>query len=331
MAEEPQQPTAVSEPELASAQPEPAGRRADRAARVRSARTRMIVAALVTLALVLACVPFGWKAVVERLGATRKVDQAYALAKSADAAVIEMDTVIGAAIETDTANRAAAIAKRLPGARADFEQVTALIDEAWPALNDDERKQAALLKDAVSARLDMIDAGTPLVKANEQAALALAPLRTGWDALLQAQRLSGLAAAQYNKLTKTSVQASDGYLAQVAEKIATAKSSVTEAGGAFSALDVKGYLAYVGLRERLLDLAKQSNAAFLKGDPAGANAISNQYNALDKQAAATAAKLPASPDKAVALAFDSVTGADNTAYEAARKRAEDADRKLKGK
>lgn len=306
-------------------------RRADRATRVRSARMRMIVGALVALALVLACMPFGWKAVVERLKATRKVDQAYALAKSADSAVIEMDTVIGATIETDTANRAAAIAKRLPGARADLEQVTALIGEAWPALNDDERKQSALLKEAVSARLAMIDAGTPLVKANEKAALALGPLRSGWDALLEAQRLSALAATQYNKLTKTSVQASDGYLAQVAEKLATAKADITEAGGAFSALDVAGYLSYVSQREKLLGLAKQSNAAFLKGDPAGANAISNQYNPLDKQAAAAAAKLPASPDRAVALAFDSVTSADNKTYQAARKRAEEADRKLKGK
>lgn len=320
----------VSAQEVAKARAGRRMRRHERSAEYRSARTRAIVMALVALALLLACVPFGWKAVSARLGATAKLDEAYALAKSADAAVIEIDTVIGATIETSTAQRASAAATKLPGAKADLERVVALVDEAWPKLNDDERKQGKLLKEAAAARLAMLAAGAPLLKANEQAALALDPMRTSWASLLEAQRLSALAAAQYNKLTKTSVQASDRYLSQVATGLAGAKAGFGSAATAFPELDVKPYLSYLAQREKLLSLAKQSNAAFLKGDPAKANSVSNQYNALDKQAAAAAAKLPGSPERAIAAAFEEITKADALAYAAARKRAEDADRKIKG-
>lgn len=338
-----EQPAVTAVPEVAPAATEPVSpqaaaeakagrrmRRRERSAEYRSARTRAIAMALVALALLVACVPFGWKAVSARLGATARLDEAYALAKAADPTVIEIDAVIGATIQTSTAEQASAAAAKLPAARDDLERVNALVDEAWPNLNDDERKQGKLLKEAATARLAMLAAGEPLLAANEQAALALGPMRTSWASLLEAQRLSALAAAQYNKLTKTSVRASDRYLSQVTTGLAGARKGFSEAATAFPALDVKAHLSYVAQREKLLALAKQSNAAFLKGDPAKANSVSSQYNALDKQAAAAAAKLPASPERAIAAAFEEITKADALAYAAARKRAEDADRKIKG-
>lgn len=297
--------------------------------RERSARAKVIVVAVIALALLGTGLYLGQKAVRQRLNATSKLDSALALAKQADPSVVEVDAVVRATIVTDTAAKVADAQAKIAGARGQLVDAAALVDEAYPQLNDDERRQATLLKASAEARIAMLDAAVPLLVANAQAAKALTPMRKGWASLLDAQQLAVQASAKYNTLKPADVKASEAYLAAARSALSTASASFRRADKAFARIRVQSYLDYTALRVKLIVYARSSNAALLKKNPKLANTYTVEYNALDKKAVAAFKKLPSAPERAVAKAFDLQTAKIAATYAAARKRAQEADQALR--
>ena len=290
--------------------------------------TRILVAVLVAVAIIVLVVLFA-RSITARLGAARKIDRATVIAKKVDGDVVAIDQAVRSPIDEQSAETKALAAKRIARARAQLEQVVALSNEAYGALNDDEREQALMLRATADARLQMLALAQPILAADAQAAAAAKDLTSGWDHLVAAKGLSKDAAAQYNKLTKPAVTQSNRLLAQVRSRLSSASADFEAAGEAFPSLDAKAYLTYIATLRQLNSLAIQSNKAWLKGQTAQANVFTTRYNILEKQALEQATALPASPNKAIADAYDEATSRDLQEYVVARKKATQADTKLR--
>ncbi len=83
------------------------------------------------------------------------------------------------------------------------------------------------------------------------------------------------------------------------------------------------------LRISLNRLSQQSDAAWLKGDVKKANEIIATYNTQDAAAIARAKSLPATPEKAIADAYEAAARVATDAYYKARDAATDADESLR--
>lgn len=265
-----------------------------------------------------------------RMAAAKKYDDARVLIEDADSTVVQVDVVIRSRITTPgLSEEASAAARRIADARHELERATRLLEAGQEDRTDDEQEQAGLLKATAAARLAMLAEAEKLLPLNIQAAGALAPANAGWTALLEAKRLSDSAVASYNKLTKAGVTRSNRLNKQAAVKLAAAKSSFEEAEKAFPEADFAPYLTYVEMRLRLNKLSQQSDLAWLKGDPAAANAVIKTYNTEDKKAVEQAKRLPASPEAVIAAAYEAAAGAATDAYNAARAAALKADEALR--
>jgi hypothetical protein len=290
--------------------------------------TRIVAVGLIVVAvLVLAALFF--RSINARLASARKIDRATAIAKHVDTDVVAIDGAVRSPIDEQSVETKALAAKRIPGARRQLTEVVKLADQAYPALNDDEREQALLLRATAAARLEMLALAEPILTADAQAARAARSLTSGWDHLVTAKGLSKDAAAQYNKLTKPGVTRSNHVLARVRSQLASANAEFEAAAAAFPQLDVKPYLAYVVTLRQLNALATQSNQAWLKGQTAQANVATARYNIVEKQALDQAGALPISPNKAISVAYDKATSRDLQEYVVARKKATQADTKLR--
>ncbi len=288
----------------------------------------VLVVGLVAVVLLVLGVLFV-RSITARLDAARVLDKATAVAKTVDADVVAIDRAVRAPIDEQSAETKALAAKRIARARTQLEQVVALTDKAYGALNDDEREQALLLRATADARLEMLALAQPILTADAQAASAADDLTAGWDRLVSAKSRSKDAAAQYNRLTKPAVTLSNRLLLQVRSQLTSANADFKAAGEAFPSLDTKPYLTYIGSLLKLNSLAMQSNRSWLKGQTAQANVLTTRYNLLEKQALKEAAELPASPNKAIADAYDQATTEDLKEYVVARKKATEADTKLR--
>jgi hypothetical protein len=295
---------------------------------IRPKWSAILVVALVAVVLLVLGVLFV-RSISARLDAARVLDKATTVAKTVDADVVAIDRAVRVPIDEQSAETKALAAKRIAPARTQLKQVVVLVDKAYGALNDDEREQALLLRATADTRLEMLALAEPILTADAQAAAAADDLTAGWDHLVSAKSRSKDAAAQYNRLTKPGVTLSNRLLLQVRSQLTSANADFKAAGEAFPSLDTKPYLTYIESLLKLNSLAIQSNRSWLKGQTAQANVLTTRYNLLEKQALKEAAELPVSPNKAIAEAYDQATTEDLKEYVVARKKATEADTKLR--
>jgi hypothetical protein len=279
-------------------------------------------------AVLVVLVVVGYQTFTKRLAAAEKLDRATALVEDADAIVVQIDEVIRAEVTPELAERARGASERVERGEELLDDAIALIAQATDDLTDDERERAALLRSSAETRLDLLEVAPKIVEANAQAASALPLADEGWQALLDADKLSDRAVTRYNKLTKAGVAESQKLNRQAATKLALARSRFDSAENAFPGAPFEDYLAYVDLRIRLNRLSQQSDKAWLAKRIAKANSIIASYNREDRKAVAKAKQLT-DPAQTVADAFDEVTGDLSEEYYEARDRALEADQALR--
>ena len=294
-------------------------------------RARWIIIAVLVLAVIGAAAGgYAWYRQSQAQGAAQsKIDEAITLVEDADVVVLDVDEIVRAEITPEVGAQAEEVRERVPEAIADLGRATALIDEAVPDLPEDDVEHARAVKASAEARAEMLGPVEPILEANIKAAAALQPALDAWAAVLEAETLADRAIAEYNKLTNEDVTRSQTLTADALAKYQEAKELFSTAATGFPEADFSAYTDYVAGKIELLGISKQANDAFLAGNKAQANTLSNQYNVKDKELVALAAELPETPAEVVASAYEALAGEATTRYFEARQRATDADAALK--
>lgn len=295
-------------------------------------RTKRNIWIIVAVVGVIALVVFGllgYQSFTKRLAAARQLDEATGLVEQGDVIVVQVDTVVREKVTPELAESAKGAQSRVPEAVTQLKRAVELIEAGYPDLTEDEQKRANLLKAAAAARLAMLDVAPELLGYNVKAAEALSVGRSAWDKVLEADKVSDQAVAAYNKLSKSGVGQSSKLNKRAAELLAASRSGFQEAEKAFPEAPFETYIAYVDTRVRLNKLSQQSDAAWLAGSLVKANSLISTYNVEDKKAVAQAKGLPASPEQAIADAYEKAVKESTDAYYAARDEATKADDELR--
>lgn len=279
---------------------------------------------------VLVAVVAGGALVARSRGASAELDRAVALIEGADRLVVEVDEVVRSQVTSELADPVAGAQPKVAQADDLLNEAIKVIEEASPRLSDEQSARASGLTQAATARLDMLAQAPAILDATAKAARALPLATAAWTRVLAADRLSDRAVSAYNKLTDAGVKESQRLNKQVATDLAAAREGFAQAEAAFPEADFEAYLAYVDLRIQLNGLSQRSDADWLAGELAKANAAIVTYNQLDARAVAAAKELPQTPESAVANAYVAVADAATDEYYAARERATEADRQLRG-
>lgn len=311
--------------------PTPAGVRAERqSARTQRMRpiTIAVVAAIVLVLLVVA--GLAYSAVTKTRSAEDNVARAQSLIEQADELVLAIDEVVRSEVTSAVADAAVEASKTVPDARDDLQRAVKLLDEAAPALSDTEGQRAKTLRASAEARLEMLGVVGPILAANAKAARALGPADEGWTAAVAAEKLTDQAVANYNRLNKAGATASKNLNTQAQTGFKRSRELLATAEKEFPEADFEAYLAYVDGKLKLVAISLQSDDAYLRGNISGANSLAATYNAEEQKVIALAKKLPDSPSRAVANAFESVTGSATAEYFKARDKATSADARLRG-
>ncbi len=297
-------------------------------ARKRSRRV-LLIAVLVLLVGALAVGGwFAWQQIDTRNRALSEVDKATTLIENADVVVLEVDEIVRAEITSEVGAQASEIQTRVPDAVADLDAAAALLNGAMGDLREEDTPRAEALRDAALARSEMLASADPILEANAYAAAALTPALAGWDAVLEGEKLLDDAVVEYNKLTDAAVKKSRDITVQAEQKLQSAEDLFSEAATAFPEADFAPYQKYIDGKQQLVTLSKQADNAFLKGDKAKANDLSDTYNAQDKKMVEQGKALPGTPAEVIADAYERVAGEATAAYFEARDRATVADKAL---
>jgi len=296
-----------------------------------SSRDRLIWTVLVVLGVVVLAIAgtLGWGVMSDRLESAKKLDSATVLVESADRAVIAIDEVVRAELTAEVGRKARELEPTVAPAKRQLEDAVALVDAAYPHLNDTERRRAKLLRTTANAKTQMLEQAPTILSANAKAAQAQPLAEDAWARTLAADKLADSAVASYNKLTKAGVQASAVNNAKAEQGFKEARDLFSQAATAFPEAGMDRYIAYVDQKLVVVSISRKSDAAWLAGKPAEANALIATYNAADAKGVAMAKALPASPATAIADAYKAMADAATEAYFEARKRASAADQELK--
>lgn len=178
---------------------------------------------------------------------------------------------------------------------------------------------------AVSARRDMISAGSGILQDARSAAAAASTALDAWNVLLEADSLAREAAALVVDTTDDNVRASTDKIDEANTLFEKADSLFAQAGSSYTGADFSPYRTYIAKRVESLGYATASNDAFLVRDKDEASKQNDAYNAADKEAAAMAEEFPETPAFLVSAASKQATDQLRSDYEAARSQAASAD------
>lgn len=294
----------------------------------RLSRRAVIVTSLIVIVVLTAAAFIGTNAISRRFEGARNLDTALDLLEQADEVVLDVDEVVRSEVSTALAQRATQLITRLPGTRRDLERAERLISGAMDSVTEDEQRRARLLRGSVLARLEMLDSADAILDANIKAGLSLAPSQDGWTHVLAAEKLADESVREYNKLTQASVRRSSRLVSQATSRLKRASPYFSQAATAFPEAGFDKYIDFIDEKVALLALSEQSNKAWLAGNVAAANAAIRRYNTKEKAVLALATALPPTPGRAVASAYEALAGEATKDYDAARKKATEADARL---
>jgi len=261
-----------------------------------------------------------------RSGAT--LQRALDKVASADVTILDVDAALHAPITQANAREAARIANRVPAARRQLQQADRLAKQALPDLQGRRRAVAASAQRGIAARLDMLDAAKPLLAARIEAGDALGAARLAWAEIQRAETMTVDAGGRFNQHSKPSVTTASKLAAQAASQLASAAIELDDARRAMPTADFAPFSAYVLDKAAVVRQAREIYQLWLAGNLAEANRRIPGFNTVEQKVVAEAARLPGTPEGAIAREYARVTEGPAATYAAARLRARQADARV---
>jgi len=317
------------EPSAEQPNPALAARAERRRNRLRRNRPWIIAAAIVIVIALAVAGYVAYTSATRSQAAADRLNEAQVLVEQADDTVLAVDEVVRSEVTTATGADASSAATRVPDARQDLERALELIDEAAPDLDEDLAPRAVQLRTAADARLEMLAVADSILTANVKAAAALGPAEKAWAAAVEAEKLTDQAVAQYNRLNKPGVTASKTLNMRAQTGFTRSRELFGLAEAAFPEAAFEAYRAYVEGKLRLVQISLQSDNAYLAGNIVGANRLAASYNAEEQKVIVLAKRLPDSPSRTIATAYESIAGSATAEYFSAREKATEADARLR--
>ena len=210
--------------------------------------------------------------------------------------------------------------------RTELQEAIAQVEALQPSLTDNTDKEAAAQAiTAARSRLNMLDAGINIIEESLMATESFLDVRSGWNAIIDADALARDATDLMSEMTEENVTASLAKTREAADKLDGAQAAFQSAEGEYPGLDLASYLAYVAKRLESQRAAEAADEAYLARNKEELASQNGRYNALEEEAASLAQALEGDPEVIVADRFYAAIAADVKTYDAERLKAGNAD------
>lgn len=296
-----------------------------------AARERRIWWTLVAIgaAIMIGIMVLIWPLIRGRLDAAKNLDTATVIISQS---ATDLD-LIARTVQTDpsaeTSSVIADVQRKIPAVREEAARGVALVNAGFDRLTDDEQRRATLTREALVARVAMLDAAAPIVSAEGSASVAAPVAVDAWNLAVRASLTEKAAVSAYDLKTPAGLNQASALASQAMELFAEAQTKFAHAASAYPAAGLDVYSAYAKARIEQLMMLNRAIGARRSGNVTQANAIVVTYNAAQERNAAIAKALPPTPAQAIADAFKVEVAAKMAAFEKAKSEADAADAALK--
>lgn len=305
-------------------------RRRKRQRRQHTLRLRA-VGVLVAIAVLCAGVVFSYNLYKDRTDFNGKVNGLVASIVEGDDALVKLDDLMTDPFDRFQADDRSQLLAQLPLLLEGLEAVDDRAAElAGQASSEGDRVTLREISAAVQARMTMLGAASQAfrlsatVNGNEDTA------NRTWMHVVDADQAVRQAAQLANSaLTEEETVAARDATAEAAEALQAASGELEALERQVKGLDFSAQLAYLACRIEALGYAVETSDALLAGDRSAASQANEEYNRLERQAAALAEELPASVADAVDAAYAQQKEDALAAYNQARAAVTKADADLR--
>ncbi len=291
-------------------------------------RGRAALMVLLAVAIGVAAV-VGWRVIQERRAAVSELARATSELEKVDVVVADIDAAVSAPLRSGLETRAADAQSRVSEAVRGLSSVISAAERVSTRLDPERQERARLVGEAARARMEMLDAAPVVLAASIQALKAMPTAESAWARVVKADEISRRAVRSYNKHTRAGVRESKRLNTQAAGELSDARAGLVRAANLLPEAKLAPFVSYVDARIALNKLSQRSDAAWLDGRLADANAAIREYNDKDKRAVEQAKALRSTPVDAIGEAHREAVKEALADYNAARARATAADAKLR--
>ena len=255
-----------------------------------------------------------------------ELDGALTLISQADETIKALDAVLADPFAAESSKARETVQANLEAAADNLDGADVKARTASADLRDSREKEAANQAVAgVAARQTLLDAGSQMLAALQEAESAVAGVDAAWELVLEADGLARDAAQLVTDTTAENVQASKDKSIEAVSAFNQAFYSLSDIQATYPAADLSPLTTYVEKRIESLGYAIASDDAFLARNKEDAATQNDAYNAADLEAVALAKSIPNDPASIVRDAYvQSVAELEQT-YSTARLQAGTAD------
>lgn len=290
-----------------------------------------VVGALAVIAVLCAGVMFSYNLYKDRTDFNGKVNGLVASIVEGDDALVKLDSLMGDPFDRFQADERNQLLAQLPMLLDGLEKVDArageLVDQA---ASEGDQVTLREISAAVQARMTMLGAASQAFRLSAAVNRDEDAANRTWMHVVDADQTVREAAQLANSaLTEEETVAARDTTAAAAEALQTASDKLEALEQQVKGLDFTAQRDYLACRIEALGFAVDTSDALLAGDRSAASLANEEYNRLERQAAAMAEGLPPSVADAVAAAYGQQMEDALAAYSQARAAVTKADADLR--
>lgn len=259
-------------------------------------------------------------------GNIMQLEESLSLVTEADKTIMMLDTLVADPFGNDAADNRISVEAGLEDVERLLNEADTNAREASLNLRESKDKEAAnQVVVAITARRSLVDKGTQIMQASQEAQNIADQTQAAWNQILQADDLARTAAQLVSDTTAEHVEASKNVSNEAIAVFNDARTSLEDIQLTYPQADLSLIVNYVDKRIEALGYAIESDDAFLQKNKEEATAQNEAYNIADAEAAVLAKNIPAQPSSVIYEAYEQVNEANLASYATARLQAGTAD------
>jgi hypothetical protein len=254
------------------------------------------------------------------------LDESIALIQEADSVVIELDKASESQIAEEDVPRLEALLDQIDGTK---DSLDAAIEKGGQAeetfFEEEDRELARHAQNAAEHRKQMLDMSSQLIKYDIAALRAALSLEYAWALIISADGNMRFAVEVVSGTGADAVAQSRDYNQEALDKFELAQEALATIDTGFPDADLTIFKEYLNAKMTSVQLALESDEAFLAGDYETASIKNEEFVIKDAEAVEHAASIPSDLLDPIVSVYEELTKQLRDNYKAVRSQAADAD------
>jgi hypothetical protein len=303
-----------------------AAREAESRAKAKRRRRRLVRLAVVAIIVVAAVAAGGFYLFQKSsIAGERDLNRAIELVQESDDLIVDIDQAVDENVTADTVDDYQALVDEAPAIDEKLSQALDYANAATAAnMSAEKGSVAQSVVDDITARRDMIAAGTQILSADVSAYNAATSLAEAWDLIIEADTLSRNAASAMQGVDSTTIDAAletaTNDYNQALTDLDDAQAALDTAAQQMPSADFSTLTDYVSAKKAAINAAMNADQTAKNGTTDEQEAAVQAYSDADAAAVTAASNIPHDPSQIITDAYKNLTSSMHSSFDEARQR-----------